>query len=129
MIKWKKGYHYKGDAQACYTEIDKILQRDGYVVAASVVKQAKPKRNPLHDEFTWDDADAAIKCRLAEARSLVNSIEIVTEEHPDAPTRAFHIITVSGKDEPLQKAYRSIDDIMQDPVLRQELLDRALGPR
>lgn len=47
-----------------------------------IVDAAAPAQSPLHRYFTWDDTEAARKCRLHEARGLARSfwVEIVEFE-------------------------------------------------
>lgn len=46
--------------------------------ARAVVDAARPEDSPIHDQFEWDDSEAAEQYRIAQARRLVRSIEVVT---------------------------------------------------
>lgn len=52
-------------------ELKRINERDGEVRASVVVKESKPKKAPLHNEFEWDDQKAADEYRLSQARRLI----------------------------------------------------------
>ena len=38
------------------TALKSLENRDGLVTAESIVEEARPKKNPLHNRFTWDDS-------------------------------------------------------------------------
>lgn len=44
--------------------------------AGKFLSEAKAKRHPAHDWFTWDDGVAAHKQRLAEARNFVRDLRV-----------------------------------------------------
>jgi hypothetical protein len=120
----------KTDAATIYSAVE-ASKEDGNISLERLVEQAKPKDAPLHKEFTWGDKAAAAKWRLQEARYLVRSIEIVHEKSP--PTRAWENVTVTVEQDPeieappqVQRVFRSVEEIMADPVQRDELLAQAL---
>lgn len=55
-------------------------QASGLLTPDAVVAAAKDPANPLHEEFEWDDAVAAHKHRLSQARHLIRSVRIVERE-------------------------------------------------
>lgn len=70
------------------SELERILKRDGEVKPSVLVKEAKAKRNALHDEFEWDDKKAAHEQRLATARRLIRVTPIAPEGYA---TRLVHV--------------------------------------
>lgn len=65
----------------------KALERDGRLSPGEVVKEAKNKDSPLHDQFEWDDRIAGAKYRLEQAARLIRTIK-VTVTHYDIPIQA-----------------------------------------
>lgn len=61
-----------------------LLERFGKVgaPARAVVEAARPEDSPIHAQFEWDDSAAAEQFRIAQARRLVRSIEVVTVAGP-----------------------------------------------
>lgn len=124
---WKKGSHGKGDANRCYQELEKLRKRDGFLIPAEVVKKAQAKRNPMHNEFTWDDSMAAEQHRLDQARLMIRTIEVVHKEAPHIQSRAYHVITrPASNGDNSRKVYQSIEEILADPIARDELLSQAI---
>lgn len=54
----------------------------GRITPAEVVEAAKPEDSVLHPYFTWDDTEAARKCREDEARVLIRSVRVVITTQP-----------------------------------------------
>lgn len=79
--------------------LQEIADRDGHLTADAVIEDAQHPESPLHDQFEWDDAKAAMEARRETARRLIRSVKVVvrTETHtiavpryvrsPDAPER------------------------------------------
>lgn len=126
-VGWRSGFRAKVAADKAFSEVDKIRKKnDGRVTAGSVVDQARPRRNPLHKQFEWDDSKAAEEFRKEEARTMLRSIEVVYEEaQAVGPVRALEVVTEVIGDEP-QKFYRSTSEILEDPNARDELLGNAI---
>ena len=51
-------------------------QNNGRLTPEDVVSHARSENSPLHSFFTWDDAEAATKQRLHEARELIRSVKV-----------------------------------------------------
>lgn len=78
--------------------LEDIVARNGCVTPAMVVQEAQSPDHPLHDMFIWDDAEAAIKFRTAQARLMIISTKFVTflnsERSAAAPTNIADTIKV-----------------------------------
>ena len=70
-------------------EIARIYERDGEVRPSVLVKEAKNKRSPIHDEFEWDDTKAGHEFRLSQARQLIRKVKY--SEPTGAKSRYFHV--------------------------------------
>jgi len=124
MPKYTKKPHVniKVRAQVAGERLEKIrLTHAGRLTPEMVVKDAKPKKSPLHCAFEWDDSKAAAGYRIVQARDLIRAIIVVTDEAPDAtPVRAFvHI-------EDDERHYTSVQHVMSDKQLRTQVVNRAL---
>ncbi len=120
---WKGGSrHTKHDAQRIGEHLEKIREREGYLTAEIILRDAHKKRSPIHKLFEWDDTEAAVQHRLSQARSLTRSVVIIVEGPKGEldPIRAFvHI------GEPQGGHYTSLHVAMSDEDLRNQVLDRA----
>ena len=100
-------------------------QHGGILRPEDVVKFAKRKTSALHDEFTWDDTDAAKEHRLWQARHVIR-VTVQTVPHPSAgePMQAY----VSLKKDRVQPGggYRSMVEVMSTEEQRIQLVNQAL---
>ena len=92
VAKWSAGARYSADAQKCAEEIMQICDDIGSASPNEILEKAKDDSTELHKCFTWDDAEAAEKYRLHEARLLVCKLVIKEKEVPtDRPeVRLFY---------------------------------------
>lgn len=72
------------DAQTAGSELDRIRQRDGTIIPAVVVDEARPEEAPLHPAFEWRDSVAAEQYRQHQASTLIKVVRVV----PAAPQEA-----------------------------------------
>ena len=126
---WKRGSKFSANAEKVYNEIERLRQKNaGSVLPVHLVEAARAKNNPLHrDIYKLGDDDAAFEYRLEIARKVLRSIEVVYEEAPDVPTKAYEVITEPERgDMPERRVYKSTKEILEDPNMRDELLARAI---
>ncbi len=131
QIKWKKGYRNSGiDPGAAHAELERLrTANDGNLTPTDVVSAAKNENSVLHSAFQWDGRKAAMEWRLYQARNLIRSIEVVLTDKPDIQTRAYEIRTIAADSKaaaPTVNVYNSIEDILADPIARDELLAKAI---
>lgn len=109
-------------AQVAGERLEQIrLTHGGKLTPELVVRDAKPKKSPLHKAFEWDDTKAAANYRIVQAGDLIRAIIVVTDEAPDAtPVRAF----VHVEDD--ERHYTSVQHAMSDKELRAQVVNRAL---
>lgn len=69
------------NAQTAGSELDRIRQRDGTIIPAVVVDEARPEEAPLHPAFEWRDSVAAENYRQHQASTLIKVVRVV----PAAP--------------------------------------------
>jgi hypothetical protein len=105
-----------------------ISERNGHISPALVVKAAKSITNPLHDYFKWDDAEAGNLFRLAQARLLIREVKLDIVRRDDKK-REISIETSRAYVSPPSirggQSYLKLSDAMDNPVLRDEMLERA----
>jgi len=97
-----------------------IYDERGQLTPADVVDVATPDDHPLHGRFTWDDTEAARKCRLYEAAYLIRSVKITVQVVEKGQPRSVHIRAfpnISGED------YVPIDVVMQRPDFESALME------
>jgi len=129
-IRWKQGSAFKAKPEAAYKEIETIRKKNGgEVTADAVVERAKALRNPLHNDFEWDDSVAAREHRLATARYIMRSFVVVRKEiKTDRPQRVYGVVKQPQVGPGRAKhVYQSMDDILSDVDLRSEFLSKALS--
>lgn len=72
----------KEQKEAIAKRLEKLASLNGgRLTPDAVLQDARSKSSPLHDQFEWDDSEAAKQWRLSQARELIRSvrIEIQTE--------------------------------------------------
>lgn len=60
-------------------------EHDKRLLPRDVVDAARPKRNPIHPCFEWNDAAAADEFRLWQARKLIKDVRIVEDSGDERP--------------------------------------------
>jgi hypothetical protein len=92
-----------------------IENRHGVIDPHTVVDESRPEDAPLHPVFEWRDEVAAEKWRVEQARRVVRSVEITTEER-NSPTQIAYVNLRS------QGGYVSAATVRSQPDLYQEAL-------
>jgi len=125
IYKWRPGSRVKGSAQTVGETLESIRNDNGGVLTpGAVVEAARPKKSPLHDQFEWNDADAAEQWRLAQARNLLRAVVTVTGDK-ESPTITSAFVHLRDSDVS-EQAYYSIHEAMGDPAKREQILREAL---
>lgn len=125
VYQWKDSARVSIDAQKAGERLELIEQRNGQLTPELVLADAEKKSSPLHDGFEWNNSAAAEAYRIDQARYLLRSIVIVTddkEEEEVSTIRAFVNVSVGEED---GKSYITIGHAMSDPDLRRQVLARA----
>lgn len=107
------------DAQAVADEISGIGDS---ATPAQIVERAKDESSELHKCFTWDDAEAAEKYRLCEARRVIRCLvreQQPTDEKDTPPVRVFYK-TNNGE------GYKHVEYVLRRDDEYQALLARAM---
>ena len=108
--------------------IEKELQRiaesnDGVLTAQAVVEAAKSARSVLHNQFTWDDSDAAHQYRLWQARQLIRCT-VTVEPRTHVEVRAYVSLTTDRQND--GGGYREMTKVLSRKEDRAQMLADAL---
>ena len=125
---WKPGF--RGSSIAPADEVGPELERikeenNGELIPEVLIGEGKPSNSILHGFFEWNGKKAAHEHRLSQARLLARSIKVERIKSTSGPEQAFRVTRSNFI--PRKNVYRDVEDIMQDPEARAELLQRALG--
>lgn len=119
IYEWKAGSRHKVSAQVAGEVCDE-LEQHGLLTAKHLVDVSRPEEAPLHQEFVWNDAEAAELFREHQARCLIAHIVVREIEDSVPPSRAYYnIVTTEPK-------YESIHTILSNPDKRRQLLKKAM---
>lgn len=125
----REGLSSRSDVAA---ELHRIAKANkGNLTPEAVVKNAESPRSPIHKFFTWDDSEAAKKCRLLEAQMLIRSVKVVVETHAqDKPlkVRAFVSVKPTGDDaaeDSEERCYVPIKAVLSSEDYRRQMLEQA----
>lgn len=111
----------KADPQAIGEALDQIATKaGGELTPGAVVDAARAPRHALHPFFEWNDAAAAHKFRLDQARSLIRTIHAVDEGADEGTAQAF--ISVSDR---TGTSYRRLADVKANADLQAHVLAAA----
>lgn len=122
IYKWKLDGLYKTDPKVAWQVMHDIERRTG-LTADTLLEASRPKDAPLHSEFEWNDTEAAEKYRREQAKHIINSICVVSEESEDSePIRAFFVTENTGR----ARNYNSLQVILDSKEKTTALLDNAL---
>lgn len=126
-IKWKPGFPTRGvPANMAYQRLEVIkVNNGGDLTADKVVSDAKETDSPLHTMFEWDDSAAAEAYRISQAKEVIRSLQIVFEDGPKGGVRTYEIVHTGTENRKPVNVFRSIEDVLEDPRARAELLGRA----
>lgn len=123
VYKWKAYASVTGlSAQVAGEELERIRRsRNGNMIAADVLKEARKASSPLHCAFEWDDKKAAHHYRLGQASDLIRAVVVMDTSKPEAPpVRAFVNV---GENE--DRGYTNVVAAMSDTVMRAQVIARA----
>lgn len=116
---------FKVDPDKAWGEIQAIRVENGGVASPkAIVDRARPKRNPLHKAFEWDDTKAAEEYRKTQARSLVHSFELLFEDGSTAPAMVSVRVVHDGKK---RRGFMDTEEAVNDRDLRVQVLKSALS--
>lgn len=91
----------------------------GRLTPDDVVEDARSPSSPLHDQFDWNDAEAAAKWRISQARELIRSVKVVINvETKEISTVRYVRDPTAGQ----EQGYVEVAKIRTDADLAREAL-------
>ena len=128
IAKWKANARISVSPEVAAKAIDEVREKAGPegFTPRQLVNAARAKRHPLHNEFVWDDAEAAELHRTERAKYLVRCLEITVMRTAGNETRSVTVrkYTSIGNGAGHGKAsrYRKTREVLSDEHLRREVL-------
>lgn len=121
VYTWKSGSRIKADPVQAAKVMNELADANE-LDAANLVKVSEPEDAPLHDEFDWDDEQAAGKWREHQARHLINCLVQYdeNEERAQQPVRVYFQV------EETSSSYEKLDVIVRNDDKVKKLLKHAL---
>ena len=116
MITWGF-YKFKGNPEKCYEELKSLGES---YTPNDVLELARKPETELHKCFDWNDATAAEKWRLQQARMICGSLTVVVERENVEPQH-FRVIQHDKTD----KVYRPVIFTVRDEDRYERLLSQA----
>lgn len=112
--------------------LEALLERHGGRISPAIVLEAaRDPASPLHDHFEWDDDRASEQYRLAQASQLIRRWRGVLTRAAGEGGRVAVTITRRVESPFNERAkgaasYGALEDILADPVRRDDLLNTVL---
>lgn len=106
--------------------LQRLYDSHGLLTKPMVVEAARPAQSPLHDEFDWDDSEAAERWRLEQAGQLFRRIKVVITQ-PEPKSATVNVDTSSHRawvNIPSRHGYVPLTVAVVDH--RQEVIDDAV---
>lgn len=112
--QWKiKSFGKKIDPDQALEEIRKAENLYGKITAETVLKVAEDDDSPIHELFEWDDSKAAHNYRLAQARTIINNLEVIVISSSEKEIRIPVFEITKDESEP-GRQYKHIDVLTSD---------------
>lgn len=99
----------------------KKLTEEGVLDPENVVEAARNPKSAMHDQFNWDDSEAAHAYRLQQARALIKRV-VVEVVRPDQQT----VLVPSYIRSPTGKGYEMTQEVTVNTMDRKTVVLRAL---
>ena len=122
MVQWKLGKsQFKGDASLCYQEITSLGDT---FTPEDIVELAMDENTELHKCFIWDDAEAARRYRVVQAKEMIRSIVIIPDKKENEEQKPVVRLLVSKNE--YNTTYEPISVTIRQEASYEKLLKEAL---
>lgn len=123
---FRSGSHVKGDPQAVGEALDALQEENGQrVTARIVVDAARPDESPLHPCFEWDDVRAAELYREEQARDVIASVRVVTQNGTQQKIQRAYVNVVENVGGDEQRGYVPMARVLSDGDLYRQVCEQA----
>lgn len=100
------------NAETVGIELERIREtHDGKLKPTDVVDEARPKDAVLHHVFNWNNAQAAERWRVHQARQVIRSVQVIESKNSDPSPQFIHV-----KSEPAQDGYYQTPEIISQNI-------------
>ena len=114
QYEFKQGARFKVDADTVGNELARIQKEHGVTTPKAVVDVARPEDAPLHPAFEWRDDVAGEKFRHWQARNLIKSVHVVTDNDGKRDSDQFMVHVPTSLDHP-NGGYQPVSVVVQQP--------------
>lgn len=114
QYEFKQGARFKVDADTVGNELARIQKEHGVTTPKAVVDVARPEDAPLHPVFEWRDDVAGEKYRHWQARNLIKSVHVVTEQDGRRESEPL-MVHVPVSAEHAKGGYQPVSVVVQQP--------------
>lgn len=125
---WKAGSCIKADAQKAAEMFEEIRQKDGLSPQTLLDANREPG-TLLHDEYEWDDQEAAEKYRLNQSGHIIRSLVFIPVEtqEDNRPVKHYAAVRAYLPVGENKGQYEHIRVIAEDTAMRKRMLDNCLA--
>lgn len=115
----------KAKRDAIAARLEKIAGLNGgRLTPDAVLKDAQSFNSPLHDQFEWDDGNAAQQWRLQQARELIRSVKVEFQTDTKIVSTVRYVRDPAAGD---SQGYVEVAKLRDERGLAREALKRELG--
>lgn len=112
----------KADARRLADAFSALQRKHGIITPDAVVDYARPESSPIHDLFTWDDAEAAAEWRLSQARHYLRVVVVV--ETVEGEEQQIRYVPPPVEDDAGERGYRTLGAIASSESMIARIVER-----
>lgn len=128
VFKFKDAAHFRPDfdKQAGAARLAAMLERDGSLSTAALIKDGQDKRSPLYPQFTHDPAEALRRVWTAEADYLRRAFVTVVPDEKGIAREVRAVVPVYATEDAEERIYVSTVEAMSNEDYRKQVLQDAI---
>jgi hypothetical protein len=124
-IGWWPGRAKNVPAELVADLVRELEQEHGVCDPALLVDAARPESSPLHGLFLWDDAVAAERHRLLQAKGIIRSVRVTFHELAKTGPAFLNVVrVVPGEGE--KRGYVRTEVALANKTMRDRVVQDAL---
>ena len=125
---WTPGARFRAKAQAVGETLQELAAKyDDRLTPRVVVDAARPETSPLHPCFEWDDVRAAELFREGQARLVLRSIRVVSEDADTREPQPCFVVVTEKVGAQQHRSYMTTARAKEEPLLTRQIMERALA--
>lgn len=137
VFGWKSGARLKAKAEEA-AKVLKQIHKQEPLTPQALVRHAVDTASPLHNDFTWDNNEAAEKYREDQGRLILRSLVVCYKRDDDSYSEPIRYTVKVTRDEDEKEdiyetialkshVYVPLREAMADPDNRHRVMQRALS--